>query len=447
MPKKWIIASIAAVLVAAVAAYLAFTGAWKGAAADVPGGGPDSASRPDTAPEDNAGELENTADSALEPENEEEAVALELEVLNNTAEFDLRCFFVNAVPGARRLRLEYYLDGEGVTGELGSEQLEELAAGAQSGDAPGSAPVKRVILNPLYEKVYILLEAPGDGEFRSTALYSYGLRSGSPSRVFSEYCKLTDLYFSKDFRLMGYTFLDSPASSVYQEAALLEIVSCEKDDRAVKGSRTADGRLIGRLQEPGLIYDYHLLGWSSNTVAKLREESYPKAGGGEKQVRELLYDVAGNALLNAGGTPLTAEEEKPAETTETAGAAVEALKQFYELLSDGSRYKEAMELLDSGFTIELDLFRQFGLEALTKSDIDLEEASLYGELLKAAKLESLVKEERDGEKTVLYYYQVFSTEQAQTRQAIKAELVLKDKKWLLFSVKERNPEEEPFNNR
>ena len=142
-------------------------------------------------------------------------------------------------------------------------------------------------------------------------------------------------------------------------------------------------------------------------------------------------------------TPL--EAANAAENKSNESEPVKFLKDFYSVMESQKDYAKTMGLLSSDFTLELNLLKQFGFNTLTKNDIDLETASLYSELLKSAKLESILKEETSEKSSKIYFYQSLSLD-GERRFTIPmiAQLRKENGVWKIFSAREGNANDPPF---
>lgn len=376
----------------------------------------------------------------------------EVKVFNNSPEYDFKAFIYRNSLNEVFLKFEYFNDGVGVVKELGVGEIPELesleANNAGTGGDSGYG-VKAVYLNPKFSKAFFVVENKASADFVEAAIYSFKLKDFSSKKVFSTAGKFTGLLFTKNNKYMGFSYYDIPSSSVFQEDSLLEILNCENDEFIVKGSRDAKGKLIGGDKDPKIIYDYIFLGWHSNSIAKVREVTLQKdASQKTKKERELLYDVEKNVFLNLDGTAAANSKgaSKPGTAQDKAESdSIKTLKSFYVCLSSDSRYTEGMALLDADFKLQLSIFKQFGINELSKSDIDAKSVSMYRDLLKMASLESIVKEEIKDNTSTIYYYQLFSSgEGSQTKQPLTAQLKKIDGKWKITLIKDGNIDEKPF---
>lgn len=405
-----------------------------------------------------ANETVGVEDKAAESQTEEtgEQVRIlyseELKVINNSPEYDLRASVYKNSEKEAFLKFEYYYEGAGVEKLLGMEAVPELGSVVIQGDGQevqGDKKVKTVYLNVKFSKAYFIIEAASTSGFPETTLYVLNLKDQNVKKLFSHKGKFTDMFFTKNGKYIGCSYFDSPASSIFQERSLLEIVDCEKDEWIVTGSRDAEGNRIGTGRDPQLVYDYAFLSWHSNNTARLKETAFSKKDSTDKiKGQEVLYDVVKNIFLNPDGSPVTEgnSKPKPEETAVIAESeAVKTFKTFYQYLGDGKQYDNAMALLDDEFKLQLEILKQFGVDELGKKDISAEGVALYAELLKAARLDSIVKEETTSAVSTIYYYQILSTGQgAEEKQPMIAQLKKVDNQWRLFSVKDGKINEKPF---
>jgi hypothetical protein len=187
----------------------------------------------------------------------------------------------------------------------------------------------------------------------------------------------------------------------------------------------------------------------------------------------VLYDIERNLLLNLDGSELKlvtkSTDSAPAddpdiadasgtdinaagEGTETGGAIqtdagkqgavvdsepVKTLKSFYSYLASEDDYAKAMQLLDSSFRLRLNMLQQFGVSEILKSDIDADSASVYGELLKAAKFDTIANDVvKDNICTISYYQILRPSADSQMRQLMSAQLQKFDKVWKIILIED-----------
>lgn len=380
-----------------------------------------------------------------------------VEVRYNSPEYDLKAILCEDSDKRTFIKLEYYLDGTGTTMEAASDKLPELNGIFEKRDNTGTPSgvfkVKYAYLNPGLSKVYLQIAGSSNNGFEETTLYSLNLKDYSIKKLFSNIGKYSDMNFTKDFTLLGYSFDDPPYLSVYKENTLFEILDCKSDEFKVNGSRTAPGKIAGTDRDPAFVYDYSFSSWKSNTVARLKQAMFSKKDAVAKpgSQSEVLYDVTKDMFLNLDGSPATT----PASATATgAGAepvvkggteAAKVVSDFYSFLSSEKDYKKAMDLLDESFKLQLGMLRNFGVTEIIKSDIDSDSASMYSDILKAAKLDHIVKTElADGIYTVYYYQMISLNADSQVKQALSAQIRKEKNIYKIILIKDADDEKPPF---
>ena len=399
---------------------------------------------------------ESFYDSAAETDGCESIKTEDVKIIGNSPEYDLKAFLCLDSKGENYLSIEYYLDGSSTVKKLYGKDIPELNdIFAKREGAAGKRDcyrVKAIYLNAVYSKAYIVIEEEyfKEADAARTSVYAFNLKNASLKKLFSDIGRFIDMQFSKNYKYMGFSYYDNPASSVFQENSLLEIIKCETDESIVSGSRSK-GEIIGGRSGNEYVYDYVFLAWNSGKVARLSETMWKKQGENEeKKKREVLYDVERNIFVNPDGSAAK-EENAPAgssgasENKSNESEAIGILKNFYSGMASQKDYAKAMGLLSSEFTLELNLLKQFGFNALTKDDIDLETASLYSELLKSARLESILKEETAEKSSKIYFYQSLSLD-GETRFTLPmiAQLNKENGAWKILSAREGNANEPPF---
>jgi hypothetical protein len=396
---------------------------------------------------------ENNGDDIIELINSEE-----IKVTNNSSEYDLKVLLCKNSKGEEFINLEYYYNGVSTSKELNSQQVPEIKGifdkkAGEPADKSGFR-VKTACLNAKYSKLYLIIEGAVRQDFVDTTMYVVNLKEFAPKNLFSGAGRYTDVFITRDFKYLGYSYFDSPASSVYQENSLMNILRCETDQFLVRDSRNTKGELIGNIKDFKNIYDLSFISWNSNTVAKLEMTVSPKdenkAESAKKEPKEVLYDVEKNTLLNLDGSSAVEEDkapekQEPGQQQEESGS-VAILKSFYSYLSSEKDYVKGLDLLGSEFILELNILQQFGIEVLTKKDIDLESAPMYAEMLRLAQLDTIVREDTTENSSTVYYYQMFSLPEAGTelKQPLIAQLKKTDGKWIILGVKEGSEAEAPF---
>ena len=463
--KKIVLAAAAFVLLAAaVFTYISLSGnktafdngpaSLAGGAASVPGSVSGAAA---------SGEAEETTAPAPQIIKSEE-----LEIAYNSPEYDLKALLREYSDRQSVVELEYYLDGTGTSMEIGGKIVPELESifENRTGAGQDSYKVKGAYLNPVYSKLYLQIAGKAYEGFEDTALYSVDLKEQTVKKLFSYVGKYSKMLFNKSFSLLGYSFDDPPVSSVFQENTLFEILDCKTDEFKVRGSRVSSGNKAGAGRDAGFIYDYSFLEWKSDTVARLKQSVIPiKGPAGKPSVQgEILYDVEKDGFTDTDGSPLTgipsvtgpadsqptdaqpseAAKEKPADA-KAASEASKILTDFYSYLSSEKDYQKGMELLDGDFKLQLSMLEQFGASEIIKSDIDEENASMFSNILKAARLESVVKTETDGGVCTIYYYQTLSLNaDSQVKQALKAQLKKVKGAYKIYLISDADEKKPPF---
>ncbi len=459
--NRFILAAAAVVLLAA-AVFTYFSLSGNNTAVDqnqAPGPGTTVAA--DTAA-DSAG-LEDSASvagTAVEEQAEPAAVqepeitkSEDIEVRYNSPEYDLKASLCEDSDKRTFVKLEYYLDGAGTIMEADSEKLPELNGifDKRTEAGTGIFKVKYAYLNSVLSKVYLQIAGASNAGYEETALYSLNLKDSSIKKLFSYPGKYSDMSFNKDFSLLGYSFDDPPHLSVFQESSLFEILDCKSDEFKVKGSRTASGKTAGAGRDPSFLYDYTFDSWQSNTAARLKQAIFQKKEPDGKPVGqgEVLYDVTKDEFLNPDGSPAAnPSSEAPAKAVPAVKGEAEVTKvltDFYSYLASEKDYEKAMKLLDESFKLQLELLEQFGVTDIVKSDIDTENASMYSEILKAARLDSIVKAELSDNIYTVYYYQTISLNtDSQVRQALTAQLRKVKDNYKIMLIKDADGSKPPF---
>lgn len=427
--------------------------------------------------------LENTSSSSSQtaPEDMQSETLLNNETITvgyNTPEYELELKLCENTDRKTFIRLQYYLNGAGTINELDEGELPELAGIFENREKEQgnkeAFKIGQALLNPVRSQLYLLIQGAPLGAYTQTSFYMVELNDMSVKKLFSYPGLYGKMAFNKDFSLLAYSFGDPPHLSNLQEDNLVEVFNCTSGEYVIKDSRDQSGNILGKNSSPDYLYDYEFEAWQSVNVLRLRQAVRPKkdVDSGLTQTG-VLYDIKNNLLLNldgselkttaaggdtkasaasgtggAGGSDLNVSGDK----TETGSAIntdadvqekvadsepVKVLKSFYLYLTSESDYPKAMQLLDSSFKLRLDMLKQFGVNELSKSDIDADSASVYRELLKAAKFDTIAKEvTKDGISTVTYY-QIFGlSADSQIRQPMSAQLKKSDNVWKIILIED-----------
>lgn len=438
-----------------------------------------------------ADDAEDTVNAAEQTQNNMYIRTESVTVEGNTPEYELKLELYENPELKTGLRLEYYRDGIGAANELDEGQLPELSGlfenrEKEQGDS-GSYKIGQALLNPVHGQLYILIQgAPLDGFYQSS-LYSVDLADMSLKKLFSYPGLFGRMSFNSDFSLLAYSFADSPLMSNYQQDSLLEVYDCKNGEYIVKGSLLEGPKMIGINSSPDMLYDYEFTGWRSPAVLKLIRGGRPKSAPDSKQVRtDVLYDIEKNILLNTDGGELKQdnaveseavssinsenaetvsngsaenaaegsgpegkdsegidpEGKDPAAVNKPDSEPLKTLKDFYSYLSSEADYGKAMDMLDDGFVLRMEMLRQFGIEQVTKKEIDAEyeadNAALYSGVLKAARLDAVTGEsiEKDGSVVFTFYQLLGLSPDSQVRQLMSARLAKTDNGWKIIYIED-----------
>ncbi len=413
-------------------------------------------------------------------------------VTGNTPEYDMRITVYETSDLKTFLRMEYFLNGMSIEKELDEEQLPEITGilenTSSQQDDINTKQIQQSLLNPVYGQIYLLIHGGPAGEYSQTSFYRIELADKTVHKLFTYPGLYGKILFNRDFSLMAYSFDDPPVMSVYQEDKLLEVYDCKKGEYTVRGSKDQNGQYLGINHSKGYLYDYELVAWESLNVVRIkqgiREITNPDV---EPVVSEVLYDVRKNMLMSPDGgewkiAPGFGEEAGDAETegsghqessSDTQGENAEAtdagagadadgnaavdqtvkndptvsdpvlvLKTFYTYLQSEEDYDKALHLLGDEFKLRMAMLKQFGVPEISKSDIgaeyNQESVSLYKDLLKAAKLDTIAKETRIDENTVIitYYQNLGVSSDSQVRQLMSAKLVQVNKEYKIVLIED-----------
>lgn len=147
-------------------------------------------------------------------------------------------------------------------------------------------------------------------------------------------------------------------------------------------------------------------------------------------------NTVGNGITSAGNSETEPSVASPVSEA-TDSEALKTLKQFYKYLSNEADYQKAMDMLDKEFKFKMYILQQFGVTELTKGDINTEQASIYSNLLMAAKFDEAGKEEtKDGITTIYYFQTMEMTKDNLTRMPMVAKLIKSGKTYKLLLLQD-----------
>ena len=428
--------------------------------------------------------LENTTNSQYVSEVMQSESLIENEIIKvgyNTPEYELKLELCENSDKKTFVRMQYYLDGASTINELDEGDLPELAGIFKSRESEKSNveafKISQALLNPVHAQLYLLIQGAPLGAYTQASLYMVELNDMSVKKLFSYPGLYGNMAFNKDFSLLAYSFGDPPHLSNLQEDNLIDVFDCTSGEYIIKYNRDSAGNILGKNSSPKYLYDYEFEAWQSVQVMKLRQATRPKkdVDSGLTQTG-VLYDIEKNLLLNLDGSELklvTASTDSTlsdnldiadasnasgtgsntaGDGTETGSAnqadtgtqgaivdsePVKTLKSFYAYLATEEDYAKAMQLLDSSFRLRLNMLQQFGVSEILKSDIDADSASVYSELLKAAKFDTITKEIlKDDICTISYYQLLGMSTDSQIRQLMSAQLKKSDKVWKIILIED-----------
>lgn len=406
-------------------------------------------------------------------------------VAGNTPEYELQASLCEADDSKLFIRIEYFINGMSVVNELDEKQVPEISGILESTssqhDDINTEGIQQLLLNPMYGQLYMLIGSkPGAKDSQNsfqTSFYKINLSDMAVERLFSYQATYGKMVFNKDYSLLAYSFKDLPQMSTYQEDSMLSVYDCKAGKYIIKANRDTDLRLIGTNSSPGFLYDYEFVSWNSLNTLRLRQGTRKMTDLDKAPVQiEVLYDIKENVLLDLDGSMLKQVSAQDAangtegtdseviehqdaenadiDTENSSGMtdnsdkgvsdseSVKVLKNFYSYLQSKDDYSKAMDLLDDNFKLRMAMLRQFGVQDISKSDIDAgydqENVSLYSDLLKAARLDTIAKETTIKEDTVViaYYHFLGISADSQVRQPMSARIVKRQNGWKIVLIED-----------
>ncbi len=412
-------------------------------------------------------------------------------VVGNTPEYEMQVTLCEAADLKPFIRIEYFMDGMSAMCELDERQLPEIEGILESTsgqqDDINTQSIQQLLLNPMYGQLYLMIVAKPADEYSQASFYKIGLGDMAVEKLFSYPAIYGKMVFNKDYSLLAYSFKDSPNMSAYQEDSMLEVYDCKAGKYVIKANRDADMQLIGSNSSPDFLYDYEFMSWNSLNTLRLKQGVRRMIDLGKAPVQnEVLYDIEENVLLNLDGSKLKPGSDQ--DVADTAGAGdmgfgeikarddvnandrtgksgettdildkggtaqdgnqmgdsepAKVLKSFYNYLQTEDNYGKAMDLLGDDFKLRMAMFRQFGVQEISKVDISAEykqeNVSLYSDFLKMAKLDIIGNETIVEENTVIitYYHILGINADSQLRQPMSARIVKTENGWKIVLIED-----------
>ena len=120
---------------------------------------------------------------------------------------------------------------------------------------------------------------------------------------------------------------------------------------------------------------------------------------------------------------------------------VKTIRSFYTCLSTG-QYSKAYNLLDDKFTVNI--FKQFGIDELSKAEININDFSQYGVFFQTAKIKNIVAENTSADTSTIYFNQMITLEQGDQIQPLVVTLKKTASSWKIAAVADGKPSGVPF---
>lgn len=139
-------------------------------------------------------------------------------------------------------------------------------------------------------------------------------------------------------------------------------------------------------------------------------------------------------------------QNAPGKTQDTAGEtqgvpgemrAADVIRKLYSYSKNLDRYQEALELLTEDFTLELEIFKQFGIEKMNKSDITGEQIGVFAMFLKNSEFRDILEEISEGDNAVIEYLHAMRLVDGSVIEIeLAADLVKEAGTWKIAGIRE-----------
>jgi len=152
-------------------------------------------------------------------------------------------------------------------------------------------------------------------------------------------------------------------------------------------------------------------------------------------------NVVDTELIAKGEYKETNETEKNIPDIQRQSEALEALKDFYGYLGSEDDYYKAIDMLHDEFKLEIDILKTFGIKNLKKSDLNVNDTTVYSDFFGAVKLKAIVNEQSFPDtvpmSSVICYVQNVTIADMSVEQTIEAKLIEENDAWKLLSLVEK----------
>lgn len=419
------------------------------------------------------------------PEPEKTYTEYPLEILNNSAAYELK---LNYFFDEGRLYVEtgYYLDGASREHLILQNDLPEFTKIFSAQNTENDLEIINAVLNTKHNKIYMIAKKE-----RSFALYVYSLKDNSVKLLDKgEYESLRGFQFSTEKDYVVYNYVQDEKDNT------ISIFGCTDDKVIVSMNKTSTGNFIGKIDEDPLnesrVFSFTFSKWTGPNELELEEYSYIP-GSGSETTYKVRYNFVDDKVIYPKEKPVPETEEttepveeeteeepvvipeepveeettEPTEPEESSteeettipveeepvevpnepveeetteppeeeakpefdpdSVTLEILKSFYEYAA-GGEYEKAYELFDDSFTTQSKMFMGF---KITKAEVPLDFFIQFSEgtgIFKGVKIQEIFKEERINGEAKIFYTQSLALEPGKDPQIFPliATLIEKD---------------------
>jgi hypothetical protein len=259
--------------------------------------------------------IKNDKDAFLEDTNDLWLSKRNIDIINNSSEYEIQmylCFDNDKIPF---IELEYYLDGASKINTYSTTEISELEGVKENNNQF----INNAILNTKYGKLYFFTEKEllKNQDKRAFSFYMLNLKTGKIKKLHNGEGENNKIIFSPD---MKYTAFDYLGVEEVRGDSYIQIFNCEveNDNVLVLDNKTADGKNIGKAAD-NRYYSYQIIRWKGSEELRLKEYSYTWNNEKKSKERETETDVVFNLINNSiiypeGIKQDESEKIKPADT-------------------------------------------------------------------------------------------------------------------------------------
>lgn len=358
--------------------------------------------------------IEKSQPVIIDPPKSDESKKVQLKVVNNTLEVDLRANIIVKKDSVTGLDFEYYSEGYSYAKQLGSSKIPELKLLNATQNT-----IDMIHLNYKDLSVYFVVPDMGKPNSKKYSFYSVKLKDNSVKKICSTENPASNIYFSSNMDYLAFSYKHKAVDNLWN----LMLIDTKTNMLIVNDNNYLNTKkLIGSRDNLKFNFGYQSLGWYTSNVLKLNEVSTIKIEPFNTiNQKEIYYDVVQNIFVNKDLTPVedtskvltdpktskekTNQNVSSVETRKVRGETVSVIEEFLGNVNQG-QYQKAYDTMDEEFWLNAFGFKSS--EPIRKKEIDLQSFSaMYGSILNSTKLKNIVSEKITDDTSEVRFNQLF----------------------------------------